>query len=488
MSSPAHPPVQGFKLWLHRSGLTLKLAAIVFLGLLLLIPLQMVNGLLAERLHRQNQTIYEIQKTWGGAQTIIGPLLRLPYERKIVKERRELIKGKLTTFPYTETVSGELVLLPQRLAVTGELTPHRRYRGIYETVVYNADLNFSGGFAPPDLKELGITPEDIQWEKGVVLMTVSDLRGASRQLEISLGDERLELLLGSKLRGRAAGVHATTRELKAWTGELPFSLDLKLNGSGLLQVAPLGVETKMSLTSPWPDPGFQGAFLPVAQDITSEGFSADWEVTYYGRGYGQQFSSEGSPSAVTQKTFAGSLFGVELVQVMDTYRPVERAIKYGVLFLVLVFGTFFLFELIAGMRVHTLQYTLIGGALILFYLALLALSEFIGFGPAYVIGALAATGLITAYSRSILGAGRSTGIIFGGLAAVYGFLYITLRLQDYSLLSGTLGLFLLLAVAMYVTRHLHQRDLDTSPNPEPPAPTESSERTPPPIPPGAGKV
>lgn len=477
MSTPANPPVQHFTNWLRRSSLTFKLVVIVFLGLLLLIPLGMVNGLLEERLQRQRETVEDIRNSWGKEQTIIGPLLRLPYEKKVSKERRELVNGELKTFPYTETKRGEIVLLPQKLTVTGGLTPHQRYRGIYETVVYSAELQLSGGFTPPDLTELGITPEDIQWTKGTVFISVSDLRGASRQLEITLGDEQLELLPGSQLRCANSGVHATTPNLKAWTGQLPFALDLQLNGSGRLQVAPLGVETDMSLNSSWPDPSFQGAFLPAVQEITPEGFTARWNVTYYGRDYSQQFTDHGSPSTLSQKTFASSLFGVELVQIMDTYRPVERAIKYGVLVLVLVFGTFFLFELIAGMRVHTLQYTLIGGALILFYLALLAVSEFLGFGPAYALGAVAATGLITVYSRSILGAGRSTFIILGGLTGVYGFLYITLQMQDYSLLSGTLGLFLLLAVAMYVTRHLHERE------PSEPSSSGSDNPTPPPVPP-----
>ncbi len=474
MTNPAPPPAQNLTALLTRSSLTLKLVAIVILGLLLLIPLGMVDGLLRERLQRQKAAVSEIHDTWGREQTIIGPFLRLPYEQKITKERRELVNGELKTFPYTETKRGDLLLLPQKLAVVGRVTPHQRYRGIYEAVVYSAELKVSGGFVPPDLAELGITPKDIQWEKGTVFISVSDLRGASRQLEITLGGERLELLPGSDLRGAGSGVHATTSALRAWTGQLPFSLDLQLNGSGRLQVAPLGVETQMSLASPWSDPSFQGAFLPAEKEITPEGFTAQWNVTYYGRDYGQQFIDHGSPQVVSKNTFSSSLFGVELVQMMDTYRPVERAIKYGVLVVVLVFGAFFLFELIAGVRVHTLQYTLIGGALILFYLALLALSEFVGFGPAYAIGAVAATGLITFYSRSILGAGRHALVILGGLTGVYGFLYVTLQMQDYSLLSGTLGLFLLLAIAMYVTRHLHER--------EPEEASSSTPATPPSLP------
>lgn len=445
--------------WLAKSSFFFKLAAIAFLGLLLLIPLGMVDGLLHERLNRQNEAVREIQQTWGQSQTLIGPILRLPYEREYKATRRELVNGRMRDITTTETDHGFIYLLPDRLSIQAGLEPLRRYRGIYETVVYNAGVQLSGAFPPPDLSGTKLTPEHIQWDQGVVTLAVSDLRGASRQLEIALGDSQLLLLPGSRLTGAASGVHAKTSGLQAWEGELPFALDLQLHGSGQFTVAPLGVETDMQVTSTWADPSFQGAFLPTGQAISAEGFQADWQVSYYGRSYPQQFidphTSKGGPEA---STFSGSVFGVELAQLMGTYRPVERAIKYGVLFLVLVFGAFFLFELLAGLRVHTLQYTLIGGALILFYLSLLALSEFIGFGAAYAIGAAASTLLITVYSRGILRSGRATLIILGGLGGVYGFLFVTLRMQDYALLSGTLGLFLLLAVAMYVTRHLNRRD------------------------------
>ena len=156
-----------------------------------------------------------------------------------------------------------------------------------------------------------------------------------------------------------------------------------------------------------------------------------------------------------------SLFGAQFLSILDAYRYVERSIKYGVLFFVLVFTTFFLFEITARQKIHPLQYLMVGAALCLFYLALLSASEFIGFSLSYLIAAVAATGLITWYCSHFLGGGMRTLMIGGGLLGVYTFLYITLRQQDYALLMGTIALFVVLALVMYVTRKVdwYARDL-----------------------------
>src|SRR5205807_6468390 len=231
-----------------------------------------------------------------------------------------------------------------------------------------------------------------------------------------------------------------------------FSIPLDVNGSGGIFFAPFGVQNETTLKSNWPDPGFRGAFLPADRSVRADGFDAKWKVSYYGRDYPQSWTSRAGNERFTTLAVSQSVFGAQFLSVLDAYRYVERSIKYGVLFLVLVFTAFFLFEVTARQKIHPLQYLMVGAALCLFFLLLLAISEFRSFGLAYLIAAAASTALITWYCRSFLGGGVRTMIIGAGLAGVYTFLYITLRQQDYALLMGAIALFVVLAVVMYVTR------------------------------------
>jgi len=233
-----------------------------------------------------------------------------------------------------------------------------------------------------------------------------------------------------------------------------FRVELTLKGSRGIRLAPVGESNRVKLSSPWPDPSFQGAFLPTERTVTPEGFTGLWEVSYYGRGYPQQWTDREGAGPARGVSLHGALLGVDLISLLDVYRYVERSIKYGALFIALVFTAFFLFEALARVRVHPFQYTLVGAALCLFYLALLSLSEFMAFGRAYLIGAAASTAAIAWYSAAALRSGRRSALLAAGIALTYGFLYVILRLQDYSLLLGTAGLFLVLVLVMGVTRRI----------------------------------
>jgi inner membrane protein len=222
------------------------------------------------------------------------------------------------------------------------------------------------------------------------------------------------------------------------------------------------VQNEAELKSNWPDPGFRGAFLPAERSVRPDGFNAKWKVSYYGRDYPQQWTSRNGNERFNTSTISSSLFGAQLLSILDAYRYVERSIKYGILFFVLVFTTFFLFEMTARQKIHPFQYLMVGAALCLFYLALISISEFLGFSWAYLIAALAATTLITWYCRYFLGGGMRTLMIGAGLAGVYTFLYITLRQQDYALLMGSIALFAVLTIVMYVTRKVDWYARDTA--------------------------
>jgi inner membrane protein len=309
---------------------------------------------------------------------------------------------------------------------------------------------------------LKIDPKDVLWKDAAVTLAVSDLRGTRETLMLDWDGKKIQLQPGSQLPGYTTGVTAPLASEQPIAAAPSFSIALDLNGSSGIFFAPFGVQNVVNLKSNWPDPGFRGAFLPAERNVRPDGFDATWKVSYYGRDYTQRWTSRSGNERFTTLAVTNSLFGAQFLSVLDAYRYVERSIKYGVLFFVLVFTTFFLFEITARQKIHPLQYLMVGAALCLFYLALLSASEFIGFTAAYAIATIAATGLITWYCSHFLGGGARTLMIGGGLLGVYTFLYITLRQQDYALLMGTVALFILLAIVMWVTRKLdwYARDAD----------------------------
>ena len=447
--------------FLKRRAIFFKMAGVTLLILVLLIPLGMIQSILGERLERRNAAVAEITSVWGREQSVIGPVLIVPYRYsfKTWKEK-PAADGKIEKIEVVETAVAKAYFLPTALTITGDIQPTQLRRGIYQAVVYAGKLELNGQFARPDFANLRIEEQNVLWEDAVVTFAISDLRGIKETLQLQWGESRLPLMPGCQLKGFSSGVHARVTGLRESRGSIPLKLELTLNGSGGIRFTPLADQNLVKLSSPWPNPSFQGAFLPSERSVTAAGFAATWQLAQYGRDYAQQWTDRDNTAGLSPESAASSLFGVNFLSGIDSYRNVERAIKYGALFFVLVFAAFFLFEMLSSLKIHPFQYTLVGAALCLFYLGLLSLSEFIAFGPAYLAAAGATTALIWFYCAQVLRSGRRTLIVVGMLAAIYGFLYIALQLQDYSLLFGTAGLFLVLAVVFYVTRNIdwYQRD------------------------------
>jgi inner membrane protein len=450
---------------LHRHGVTFRLLAILVLVAILQIPLWLIGDLLSERAERRDGALTEITASWGRSQRIVGPFLVVPY-RATAHAARE--PERLAVF------------LPEQLRIRGELDPSIRHRGIYEAVVYGARLEIAGRFAIPDAAALGLAPERLVWDRAYLALGVDDLRGARGAVTLDWNGTSVPCEPGARHPLLPTGLHAVLPALEPGRPAGEFALALHLNGSGRLAFTPVGRETEVTLVSSWADPGFSGDLLPVRREIGPDGFDALWRASYFSREYAQQWTEEqGAPSAAT---LAASAFGVELVRLVDAYRVVERASKYALLFIALLFTAFFLFEILAALRMHVLHYALVGAALVLFYLALLAISEFAPFGAAYLVSAAASTLLITLYCVSILRSGRRSLAIGAALAGVYAFLFFVLRMQDYSLIAGTIALFALLALVMYATRNIdwsapaagadHEPDTEPRPAAPPPLPPE----------------
>ena len=447
----------------RRHSTIIKLVGVGALILVLLIPLAMITGVLNDRLSRRNDAVADITSSWGKDQSIIGPVLGIPYtyRYKTTKET-SLPDGRVERREVEETATANAYFLPEMLNTSGDVPTQTLHRGIYDAAVFRAKVKLTGKFALPDFAVLKIDPKDLQWKDAFVTIAVSDLRGTEKGLVLGWGGSERPLLPGSQVPGYTTGATASLGLEKPMSAPVEFSIELDVNGSGGIFFAPFGVQNQATLKSNWPDPAFRGAFLPADRSVRENGFDAVWKISYYGRDYPQQWTSRTGNERFTTRAVSDSLFGAQFLSLLDAYRYVERSIKYGILFLVLIFTTFFLFEVTARQKIHPFQYLMVGAALCLFYLLLLSVSEFIGFGLAYLLAGVASTLLITWYGRSFLGGGVRTLMIGAGLAGVYTFLYITLRQQDYALLMGATALFIVLAIVMSVTRKVDWYARDAS--------------------------
>ncbi|MFA6961034.1 MAG: cell envelope integrity protein CreD [Opitutaceae bacterium] len=451
MNSDSFEVMSGVRGWLKRRALVFRLMGVAFIALLLFIPLGMVKSTLSERYSRQEEAVREITQTWGGSQRVAGPVLVVPYTYRSEVVEPQIVQGRRIEVKVDQEKRGEAVFLPERLEVGGNMVPSMRKRGIYETPVYAAKLTIAGKFAAPTFDFLALRGLEPQWAQARVCFIISDLRGTQQDLLMKWGGELVALQPGARFSGMGAGVHAPVKLGEGDARE--FSLDLALNGSDALRFLPLGRQTDVKLVSTWADPSFGGAYLPTEREVGADGFSAAWRVSYYGRSFPQQWA-EGEDGQPSVQKIEETAFGVSLMEPVNAYRTVERAIKYGILFITLVFTTFFLFEAVCGVRLNALNYLLVGAALCLFYLGVLALAEFLTFGWAYAFAAVASTLLIALYSRRILRSGRRAWVVGGMQGGVYGYLYFVLQMEDFALLAGTGALFAVLAAVMWATRNL----------------------------------
>ncbi|HNR95041.1 MAG TPA: cell envelope integrity protein CreD [Kiritimatiellia bacterium] len=420
-----------------KDSVTVKIIIIGFLVLGLLIPAAMVRSLIREREHRRAAVVREISSKWGATQHITGPVLTVPYIEEVRAE-----KGKPVE------VVHHLHILPDMLNISGQVLPEVRYRGIYEAVLYNAQMSLTGEFRRPDLQALDIKPRSVQWQKAFISMGISDLKGVRAAVTMNAGGQDFVMNPGIEAPNLMnAGVGARL-SIDPEAETIPFSAALNLNGSTLLSFSPVGRETSVSLSSPWPDPSFTGDFLPANRYIKSDGFTAAWHVLSLNRNYPQTWKDK-------KYDITSSSFGVTLVIPADAYQKAERTVKYAALFIVLTFLTLFFSEVMNRIRIHPLQYLLVGLALIIFYSLLISIAEHLGFAKGYLIASAASIGLITGYARSVLQKNSLALMVGSLLALLYVYLYVLLQLGDYALLFGSIGLFLILAAVMFLTRRIN---------------------------------
>jgi inner membrane protein len=433
-----------------------KLALAIVVGLVLTIPLFSVWLLVYDRQTQSDEATASITEGWGDKQLINGPVLVIPYHATTSETVVE--NGQQVT--RTNQVRRELTLAPEAVDYSTDVRPEVRKRSIYQAVVYDAKVAGHARFAfPADLASTGVDPAQMDLGKAELRFGLSDPRGLGSNPSVNVG--------GRPLRLQPGGGSSGGRGFFAWvdaaglTGQ-PMTIDFKFNfrGNASLSLFPNAGDTTWKVHSSWPSPSFAGGFLPESRRVDAKGFDALYRIGNLA--LGRSLITTGEPAAAntpaTPRSEAGEpeaqVAQISLVQPVDPYSQVNRATKYGFLFIGFTFLALLMFDVIGGTRVSAVEYLLMGAALVLFFVLLLAFAELIGFTPAYVVASGAIAGLNTAYSAAVLASWHRAAFIGGLLIGLYAVLYILLSLEAFSLLIGSLLLFAALAGVMYATRRI----------------------------------
>jgi inner membrane protein len=454
-----------FNAWMEHS-IMIKLLSIGFLTIILLIPSSWINSLIQERYSRSTQVFNEISAKWSGPQTLTGPILTIPYKHSY------LVQGENKTERIEE--KREAFFLPHVLHYDANVTPSIRHRGMFDAVVYITELNLTSTFSTPDFNKLGIDPENVIWEEARITFGITDLRGISESPTVTLGNDSFLAEQVSNI-----GVLIQPQEVKAseelypplstgisntslkstgveikpgWKNALEFKGDvtmkLNLKGSKTLNFIPVGKTTTVSLQGDWNNPSYTGEFLPVHEVATENSFEAQWKILDFNRPFQQQWLEK-------NEVLENASFGVTLLVPVEQYQKSIRTAKYGMLIVLLTFISLLLTEIIQRIKIHPFQYILIGSALIIYYTLLLSLAEHIGFNWAYCITSISTIILIGLYSLSFT-RNRKVSLGLSGLLTIfYTFIFIIVLQQDYSLLIGSIGLFITIGVLMYTSRRIN---------------------------------
>ncbi|PZR33311.1 MAG: cell envelope integrity protein CreD, partial [Azospira oryzae] len=440
-----------FNNWLKESVM-IKLLSIGFLILILLIPASWIESLINERQYRADDVVREISNKWSGTQTLTGPVLVIPFTK--VETIKSWQKG-IQIEEVSESVH-QAFFLPEELLINGKVAPKVLERGIFEAVVYDSKIQMKAKFGNLDFTRWNVQNEQIHWKEAKLVTGISDLRGISENPVISSGQKKFESEPSSDI-GLTNTVNGNPEMIKGiaasmnWNSNADvvsdFSIDLQLKGSEQLYFVPAGKTTEVKVSGDWTSPSFDGQMLPNGREITEKGFNAVWKILSYNRPFSQQWVDN-------EQHLNGAEFGVRLLIPADQYQKSIRTAKYGVLIIILAFTVLFLVELTAKVRIHPFQYILVGAALIIYYTLLLSFSEHWGYDTAYAIASIATVTLVALYSTTFL-IKKSLTVLFTLLMTLfYTFIFVIIQAEDYSLLIGSVGLFIIIAVIMYFSRNI----------------------------------
>jgi inner membrane protein len=423
---------------MKKESVALRIILVGCLIVLLLIPLWMVQFLVSERRVYREEAVREISKSWAGSQTIAGPLLTL------ITNHEHINKDGTKTFSKKRTF-----YLPENLYVEAKVIPEKRYRGIYSAIVYKTDLKIMGDF---DFQKMKEKLRDPNLFDSYLSFNIDDPRGIQQNITVKWDDVVRSVNPGLRDKNIFTNGFYSDININKENDFSSFEINLTLNGVDDLNFVPMGKNTDVKVSSSWRNPSFVGNFLPIKREVSDDGFRASWSVNHFNREFPQEWDNQ-------HYDVFKDKFGVKFFIPADEYQQTMRSSKYGLLIIILTFVSFFLVEVFSGKAIHPIQYLLIGLALIIFYSMLLALSEYILFQYSYLIAGSLVIGLITLYTKSIYKNRKIVLSVSSMLILFYGFVYVLLQLQDYSLLLGNMALFLILAAIMFFTRKVNWFDV-----------------------------
>ncbi len=442
-----------------------KLGIIGVIILALMIPVAWISSLIHERYSRRDSVTSEIASKWGAAQVVSGPFLSVPYQ---VSVKEKGVNGDEKTVFHTRY----LQVTPESMNISGNVTSVIQHRGIFKVPGYKADLDITCSI--PDTIDTGslIDSANLDWGNSLVTFDLDDERGL-KELNGKINGQSLKFRKSVNVISVSRTIEPVKTpgsfssftppsednkessfkfEAKIPQGIVPanakIQIHLSMTGTQKLSFLTSAINETIQLKGDWLSPSFTGDILPDTRTINDKGFTAIWKTNYLNTGNKPSWTSE-------EPTIRLSSLGVNFLIMVDAYQQTTRTLKYSILFLLLTFMTFFFAETITKQRIHPIQYLMVGCSLILFYLLLLSISEHIGFGWSYLIAAFGVVMQISLYCYTILKTRKFAIQVGSIITAVYAFLYLLLRLEDSALLVGSISLFVLLGIAMYVIRNVN---------------------------------
>lgn len=425
-----------------KSNVFFKVGIIIVLVLILLIPTVMVKQLINEREQVQRDAINEVSYKWGSGQIITGPYISIPYDKYIKQFSKKDSVDKIIR------VKDWIYFLPDQLMINGTVSPEKRYRGIYEVVVYESALKIEGVFSPLDFKKFDIGKGNIHFDKATLNIGISDLKGIEKQIGLNWNNSNIFFNSGTSSNDIVlSGINAAVPVGQNDSLGFSFSMEIDLKGSQHLYFTPVGKTTDVNLNSNWKTPSFTGNYLPDNRNVSDNGFTANWNILHLNRNYPQSWKGN-------KYNVQNSSFGTDLLLPVDNYKKSYRVARYAILFIVLTFMVFFFVEVLNRVFIHPIQYLLVGLAVVVFYSLLLSFSEHIRFNLSYLLASVLTLLLVTGYTTAILKSKTIGGLILGILSILYAFIFTIIQLEDYALLIGSVGLFVILGIVMYFSRKI----------------------------------
>lgn len=405
--------------------------------LIMLIPTIFIYNLIEEREARQKEVVKEVSSKWATAQTLSAPFLVVPYTDTFLNSEGKTVATKT-----------KLLLLANELTVKGKIIPEQRPRSIYKVLLYKTSISMEGAFKVKWPSDINLS--NVDYANAKLCFSLSDFKGIEEEIYINFNRQQLLLTPGLPVDDFGAVGLSVPVSLspEGSVAGIPFKMNVKIKGSEQLHFIPMSASSTFLLNSAWPSPSFDGDMLPDERQIGESGFNARWNFNQANL----PFATVIKENTVQEKKMA---FGVSLAQPADQYNKTMRSIKYAILIIGLTFGFFFIIELMQQKPFHPVQYVLVGLALVIFYSLLLSISEYILFDYAYLIAALATILLITFYAKGHFKSLKTAAIFFALLSCLYSFIFILIRLEDTALLVGSIGLFIVLALVMYISRKIN---------------------------------